>query len=154
MSGITTPRAPQRSAGINPKSTSRETPIDVRIRLAALWTSIMIIVVFVDLFSLYRADIRANIEAGQMFIFEIGETFLLGVIIYVGLPTLMIALSVLLSRRVLRPLTFVLAPLFALTIIGGAVGEMGYYVVGSGVELILLVIVMVLTVRWKSHQAA
>jgi len=108
------------------KSTSRETPVDVRVRLASLWTTIMIIiVVFVDLFLLYRADIRANIEAGKMLIFEIIETFLLGVIIYVVLPTLMIVLSVHLLRPVLRPLTFVLAPLFALTIIGGAVGEMG-----------------------------
>jgi len=154
MSGTTTPRAPQRSAGISPKSTSRETPIDVRVRLAALWTTIMIIVVFVDLFSLYRADIRANIEAGKMFIFEIGETFLLGVIIYVGLPTLMIALSVLLPRRVLRPLTFVLAPLFAVTIIGGAVGEMGYYVLGSGLEIVLLAVIIVLVARWRAPQAA
>jgi len=51
------------------KSTSRETPVDVCVQLAALWTTIMIIVASVDLFSLYRADIRANIEAGQMFFF-------------------------------------------------------------------------------------
>ena len=114
----------------------------------------MLLVAFVDLFSLYRADVRANIEAGQMFVFQIGETFLLGVIVYVAVPTLMIALSVLLPRRVVRPLTLVIAPLFAVTIVGGAVGEMGYYVLGSALELVLLAVVMVISVRWRSPKTS
>ena len=52
------------------------------------------------------------------------------------------------------PLTFVLAPLCALTIIGAAGGEMGYYVLGSIVELVLLAVVMILAVRWKAPRKA
>ena len=137
-----------------PAAPAIETPVETRVRLSALWTTVMLLVAFVDLFSLYRADVRANIEAGQMFVFEIGETFLLGVIVYVAVPTLMIALSVLLPRRVVRPLTLVIAPLFALTIVGGAVGEMGYYVLGSAIELVLLAVVMVISVRWRSPKTS
>lgn len=137
-----------------PAAPAIETPVETRVRLSALWTTVMLLVAFVDLFSLYRADVRANIEAGQMFVFEIGETFLLGVIVYVAVPTLMIALSVLLPRRVVRPLTLVIAPLFALTIVGGAVGEMGYYVLGSALELVLLAVVMVISVRWRSPKTS
>ncbi len=128
-----------------------EPPVDTRVRLAALWTTIMIIVAFVDIFSLYRADVRASIEAGQLFVFEIGEGFLLGVTMYVALPTLMIAASVLLPRRAVRALTFVIAPLFAVTIVGAALGEMGYYVLGSALELILLAVIMVIAVRWRAQ---
>ena len=137
-----------------PAAPAIETPVETRVRLSALWTTVMLLVAFVDLFSLYRADVRANIEAGQMFVFEIGETFLLGVIVYVAVPTLMIALSVLLPRRVVRPLTLVIAPLFAVTIVGGAVGEMGYYVLGSALELVLLAVVMVISVRWRSPKTS
>ena len=137
-----------------PAAPAIEAPVETRVRLSALWTTVMLLVAFVDLFSLYRADVRANIEAGQMFVFEIGETFLLGVIVYVAVPTLMIALSVLLPRRVVRPLTLVIAPLFALTIVGGAVGEMGYYVLGSALELVLLAVVMVISVRWRSPKTS
>ena len=137
-----------------PAAPAIETPVETRVRLSALWTTVMLLVAFVDLFSLYRADVRANIEAGQMFVFEIGETFLLGVIVYVAVPTLMIALSVLLPRRVVRPLTLVIAPLFAVTIVGGAVGEMGYYVLGSAIELVLLAVVMVISVRWRSPKTS
>ncbi len=140
------------SAATSPLRGETEPPVDVRVQLAALWTTIMIIVVFVDLFSLYRPDVRASIEAGQLFLFEIGEVFLLGVTLYVALPTLMIAASVLLPRRVIRPLTFVIAPLFAVTIIGGAVGEMGYYVLGSALELVLLAVVMVIALRWRARK--
>ena len=137
-----------------PAAPAIETPVETRVRLSALWTTVMLLVAFVDLFSLYRADVRANIEAGQMFVFQIGETFLLGVIVYVAVPTLMIALSVLLPRRVVRPLTLVIAPLFAVTIVGGAVGEMGYYVLGSALELVLLAVVMVISVRWRSPKTS
>ena len=137
-----------------PAAPAIEAPVETRVRLSALWTTVMLLVAFVDLFSLYRADVRANIEAGQMFVFEIGETFLLGVIVYVAVPTLMIALSVLLPRRVVRPLTLVIAPLFAVTIVGGAVGEMGYYVLGSALELVLLAVVMVISVRWRSPKTS
>ena len=137
-----------------PAAPAIETPVETRVRLSALWTTVMLLVAFVDLFSLYRADVRANIEAGQMFVFQIGETFLLGVIVYVAVPTLMIALSALLPRRVVRPLTLVIAPLFAVTIVGGAVGEMGYYVLGSAIELVLLAVVMVISVRWRSPKTS
>lgn len=69
--------------------------------------------------------------------------------LYVVLPTLMIPLSLMLPRRVNRTATIVVAVLFLVTIVGSAIGEMGYYVLGSAVEAALLIIVMVLAVRWR-----
>ena len=39
--------------------------INPRLKIAALWTSMLFIYAYVDLFSLYRADVRADIEAGE-----------------------------------------------------------------------------------------
>ena len=43
----------------------------------------------------------------------------------------------------------VVAAVFALTIIGAAVGERSYYLVASGIELALLAGVIAVAVRWK-----
>jgi hypothetical protein len=36
--------------------------VHTRIKLSALWTSMLFVFAYVDLFSLYRADIRADLE--------------------------------------------------------------------------------------------
>lgn len=68
--------------------------IDVRVKLAALWASTMMIFAYVDLFSLYRADVRAKLEAGRMAAFPVDQNFLLVTTAYVIVPSLMIYLSV------------------------------------------------------------
>ena len=76
--------------------------INPRIKIAALWASMMFVFVFVDLFSLYRGDVRADIEAGKIAVFSIGQGYLLGVTIYVVLPSLMPFLSLVLPVRIMR----------------------------------------------------
>ena len=52
--------------------------VNVRIKMSALWASMLFVFVYVDLFSLYRADFRADIEAGEIAGFTINQAFLLG----------------------------------------------------------------------------
>ena len=87
-----------------------------------------------NLFSLYRADIPADLEAGTFFAFTIGQGFLLGVTIYVVLPSLMLFLSLVLRVRVTRMANIVAAVLYAVAIVGGAIGEWNYYILGSITE--------------------
>lgn len=122
--------------------------LDTRIVVSSLWVATMIAVAFVDIFGLFRPDIRAQIESGTIYVFEIGQGFLLGAIIYVLIPTLMIPLTLVLPRQANRLTNIIVASLFLVTIIGGAIGEWGYYVLGSAFEAILLVGVIVLTARW------
>jgi hypothetical protein len=98
----------------------------------------LLIFVYVDLFTLYRADERADIAAGKISAFTIGQGYLLGVIVYVALPCLMVFLSLVLSVRIARMANIVLAILYALTIAGSAVGEWNYFILGSASEVALL----------------
>jgi hypothetical protein len=112
--------------------------INPRVKIAALWASMLFVFVYVDLFSLYRADIRADIAAGKMSAFSIGQGFLFGVTVYVVVPSLMVFLSLVLPVRVTRTANLVLAVLYAVTVVGGAVGEWNYYILGSLTEVALL----------------
>jgi hypothetical protein len=123
--------------------------INPRIKIAALWASMLFIYAYVDLFSLYRADVRADIEAGEIFAFTIGQGFLLGVTIYVAIPSLMVFLSLVLSARVTRMANIVVAVLYAVTIAGGAIGESNYYyILGSLIEAALLAGVVYYAWTW------
>lgn len=113
--------------------------INPRLKIAALWTSMMFVFVCVDLFSLYRADVRADIEAGKISAFTIGQGYLLGVTVYVLLPSLMLFLSLVLPVKITRMANIVVALVYALTIAGSAVGEWNYFILGSVIEAALLV---------------
>jgi len=119
----------------------RDYSINPRIKIAALWTSVLFIFVYVDLFGMYRADVRADIAAGKIAGFSIGQVYLLGVMVYVALPSLMVFLSLVLAVKVTRMVNIVLAALYAVTIAGSAVGEWNYFIVGSLIEAALLVMI-------------
>lgn len=112
--------------------------INPRIKIAALWTAMLFIFAYVDLFGLFRSDVRADIEAGKIFAFTIGQGVLLGMTIYVIVPSLMVFLSLVLPVRVARIANLVLAVLYAVTVAGGAIGEWNYYILGSLTEAALL----------------
>ena len=113
-------------------------PINPRIKIAGSWASMLFIFLYVDLISMYRADIRADIEAGKVFAFTIGQGVLLGMTVYILIPSLMLFLSLVLPVRIARTANVVAAALYAITVAGGAVGEWNYYILGSVVEVALL----------------
>lgn len=129
--------------------------INPRIKIAALWASMLFVFVYVDLFSLYRADVRADIEAGKIFAFTIGQGFLLGVTIYILVPSLMLFLSLVLPVKVTRTANIALPVLYAVTIAGGAIGEWNYYILGSLTEAALLAALAYYAWTWpKATDAA
>lgn len=124
--------------------------------VAALWTTTMLIFAYVDLFSLYRADVRSDLEAGKVAAFEVNQAFLFFTTLYVIVPALMICLSLVMRRRVNRVVNVVVAAAYAVTIVGGAVGEWNYYLVGSMVEAALLALVIRHAWTWSDprHRTA
>ena len=116
----------------------RDSWINPRLKIAALWASMMFVFAYVDLFSLYRADIRADLEAGKMSAFTIGQAFLFGVTLYIALPSLMVFLTLVLPVKITRIANIALAVVYTLTIVGGAVGEWNYFILGSAIEVALL----------------
>jgi Family of unknown function (DUF6326) len=126
----------------------RDSWISPRIKIAALWASMLFVFAYVDLFSLYRADVRADIERGEMAAFSIDQGFLLGVTVYVALPSLMLFLSLVLPVPAARMANIVLAAVYAPTIVGSAVGEWTYFILGSAIEAALLVGIVYYAWTW------
>lgn len=125
--------------------------VNVRIKISALWTSVLFVFAYVDLFSLYRPDFRADVEAGEISGFTVNQSFLLGTTAYVVIPSLMVFLSLILRPGVNRIANIALSVMYALTIIAGAIGEWNYYILGSAIEVMLLAAIVYYAWTWPKE---
>ena len=125
--------------------------VNVRIKIAALWTSMLFVFAYVDIFSLYRPDFRADIEAGEIAGFTINQAFLFGTTAYIVIPSLMVFGALVLRPRVNRIVNIALSIMYALTIIAGVIGEWSYYILGSAVEVALLAAIVYYAWNWPKE---
>ena len=125
--------------------------VSVRAKISVLWTSMLFVFAYVDIFSLYRPDFQADIEAGEIAGVTINQSFLLGTTVYVLIPSLMVFLALVLRPAVNRIANIALGILYALTIIAGAIGEWNYYVLGSAVEIALLAAIVYYAWTWRKE---
>jgi hypothetical protein len=142
-----------RGAHVTAETRFEPSNVNVRIKISALWTSMLFVFVYVDLFSLYRADFRADLEAGEIAGFTVNQSFLVGTTVYVVIPSLMVFCALILRPRVNRIANIALAILYALTIVAGAIGEWNYYILGSAVEIALLVALVYYAWTWPRERA-
>ena len=112
--------------------------VNVRIKISALWTAMLFVFAYVDIFTLYRPDFRADLEAGEISGLTVSQLFLLGTTAYIAIPSLMVFFSVILPPRVDRIANIALSIIYALTIIGASIGEWNYFILGSVLEVALL----------------
>jgi hypothetical protein len=125
--------------------------VSVRLKISALWVSMLFVFAYVDLFSLYRPDFRADIEAGEIAGFDIGQAFLLFTTIYIVVPSIMVFLSLILRPTLNRITNIALSVVYGLTILASAVGEWNYFILGSVAEAILLMFVIYYAWTWPAQ---
>ena len=127
-----------------PTTTLEDQRIPVRAKLAAAWTSFMFFYIYVDYLHLYKPGAIDDILAGVVFEFDISQTFVVIALVLVGIPILMILLSMTLPARANRTLNLVVASLYipvsAFNVIGGE--WISFYGLGVVVEVIILAYIL------------
>jgi len=135
----------------------RDTPVDVKVVLGGLWTAMLFVFAYVDIFAYLRADVLEAALDGEVATtgFTVDQMFLTLTLVYILVPALMVVLSLLLRARVNRVANLVVSGIYAVTIIGGAVGETwAYYIVGSVVEVLLLAAIARIAWTWPPSETA
>jgi hypothetical protein len=85
-----------------PEKSFEPSPVNVRVKISALWASMLFVFSYVDVFSLYRPEFRSDLDAGEVGGLTVDQTFLVGATAYVAVPTLMVFGTLVLSPRVNR----------------------------------------------------
>ena len=131
-------------------------PMPVRSRLAATWASFMFFYVYVDHLHLYKPGAIEDILAGVVFEFDISQTFAFTSLALVGIPALIIALSMALPARANRVLNLAVASLYVPVSVFNLAGEswLWFYGLGVVVEVTLLAYILRTAWTWPRSVAA
>jgi hypothetical protein len=128
--------------------------VDTKLVLSGLWVSMLFVFVYVDIFGFWRADIINGALAGTVpgVGFTINQTFLSLTTIYILIPSLMVVASLLAPARINRVANIITSSLYLATIAGGLLGETWiYYILGSVVEMALLLTIIRVAWNWRGR---
>jgi hypothetical protein len=123
----------------------------VKLVLAVLWISTLLVFAFVDILGFYRDDVLEAALDGRVATtdFTVDQVFLAVTLGYLLLPTLMVVLSLVLAARANRLLNLVVSLAYLVTVVASAIGETWvYYIAGSIVEVLLLAAIARTAWRW------
>ena len=139
-------------------SVLQDPPIPVQAKLAAAWTSLMFLVIYIDYFHLYQPGKIDAIRGGVIFEFDISGTLMSIFFVIIAIPALMVMLSMTLPARVNRVTNLVVASLYIPIMVFNAAGASSdyafYYALTIGVEVLILAFILRSAWTWPRTPAA
>jgi hypothetical protein len=137
-----------------PQRALEDIKVNVKLRLAALWASMMFFYIYVDYFGLHMPGHINNILAGKVFVFDITQVFLLTALVLTTIPALMIFLSVALPAKVNRWTNIIVAAVWIPYTLFNLAGEAWIHMVfGAVVEVVLLLLIILYAWKWPKQKA-
>ena len=92
-----------------PTATLEDQRIPVRVKLAAAWTSVMFLYVYVDILAFFKPGVINGILAGKVWEYDVSQTLLTTFLALMAIPIFMVVVSMTLPARAAR-ITNLMAP--------------------------------------------
>lgn len=132
-----------------PQNALENIKVNLKMKLATLWASIMFLYIYVDYFHLYMPGQIGNILRQRVFEFDITQGFLLVALASMTIPALMIFLSVALPAKVNRLANSIIAAVYIPYTLFNLAGEAWMHMVfGAVVEVVLLCLIIRYAWKW------
>lgn len=123
--------------------------VDLKLKLAMLWTSLMFLILYLDYFHLYMPSKMIEIQTGRVFKFDITPGFMTAAMISVSIPALMIFLSVALRAQINKWVNIIIAAVYIPYILFNLAGEAWMHMIfGAAVEVVLLSLIIFYSMKW------
>ena len=128
--------------------------VGLKLKLAALWTSLMFLIIYLDYFHLYMPGSIEGILAGKMFIFDITQVALLAGLATVTLPALMISLSAALPDKANRWTNIIVAVVNIPLLLFNLAGEAWVHMyIAAAIQMILLCLIIRYAWKWPKQES-
>ncbi|GGM88898.1 hypothetical protein GCM10011609_27120 [Lentzea pudingi] len=128
--------------------------VPVRTKLAATWTSLMFLYVYVDILNFFTPGVIQEILDGKVFEFDLSQTFSTASLTLMSVPILMVVLSMTLPARASRVTNLVVASLYVPVTVFNAVGESWLFFYGLGIVLELVLLAFIVRYAWTWPRTA
>lgn len=126
-----------------------EIKVNLKLKIALVWASLMAIYLYVDYFALYMPGKIEGILKGKVFVFDITQGFLLAGLASMTIPALMIFLSVALPAKVNRLANIIIPAVFIPYTLFNLAGETWIHMVfAAGVEVFFLCVIIRFAWNW------
>lgn len=119
-----------------------------KLKLALLWASVMFCYVYGDIFDLFRAARVEDILAGKTPVGETTQLALLSFSLMMAIPSLMVALSVLLNPAISRAANLVFGVAFTVIVALTMRGAGYFYLFLGTIDIILTATIVWTAWRW------
>jgi hypothetical protein len=143
-----TPRSHTAREDLPSRSALEDLRMPVQAGLAAAWTSLMFLYVYVDYLHLYKPGTLDDILDGVVYEFDISQALLTIFLASVAVPGLMIVMSVVLPARANRVVNLVVPSVYIPYSAYELAGESWTLFYGLGVGLELLLLAFILRSAW------
>ncbi len=139
--------------GRHAMSTLVDVPIDTKVQLSALWTATMFCYIYCDYFALYIPGKLEGMMRGEMGpLGPVTQGTLVGTSLLMAVPSLMIALSVVLPARPNRTLNIIVGAFYALLLaLFASTATWYFYKLFAGLEALLAALVVARAWRWPGQ---
>ena len=125
------------------------TQVDVKLKLASIWTSFMFLYIYVDYFALYMPSKIDLITKGKVFVFDITQEFIFIALVLAIIPILMIFLSLILPAKTNRLSNIIVAIILIPYMLFNLTGEAWLHMYfAAAVEVVLLCLIIRYAYKW------
>jgi hypothetical protein len=126
---------------------------NTRIKLTGLWTTLMLLYIYCDIYSTFRTGHLEEIMAGKMGSLDIsqGSLAILGALMIP--PALMVSVCLFAKARVVRWSCIIVGALYVLVNVGNLMGETWvYYWIYGALEIIMTIVIIVVAAKWTKEE--
>lgn len=127
----------------------KDIPVNVKVKLASLWTSFMFMYIYVDYFALYMPNKIADITNGKVYVLEINQTFLLAALVSLTIPSLLIFLSTILPAKANKTTNLIAAVIYIPYTLFNLSGEAwAHMIFAATIEVGILLLIIYHAAKW------
>jgi hypothetical protein len=138
---------------INEAIEKQDLVINVRVKIAGLWASLMLLYLYADHFSLFRPGQIDEIISGKIGPFEVSQGSLFIFSVLMMIPAVMVFLSLILRPNANRWTNIILGLVYTAVNVSNLIGETWVYYISFGVvETVLTLLIARYAWRWRTQE--
>jgi len=126
--------------------------VNKRVKLAGLWTALILLYVYCDIYSFHRTGYLDEMLAGKIGPFDVSQGLLAAFGLLMLIPALMIPACLWLKAGAAKWANIALGALYTLVNIGNLVGETwAYYWIYGILELTITIVIVIAASNWTKE---
>jgi len=130
-----------------------ESTASTRVKLAGLWTTLMLLYIYCDIYSTFRTGYLEEAMAGKMGPFEVSQGTLAAFGALMIIPALMVAFSLFAKAAAVKRVSVIVGAVYTLVNLGNLVGETwAYYWIYGILELALTIIIVIFAAKYPKEE--